>query len=188
MTTAELANALLVESTSMTCDQLDYILRQLVESETVILAGIHTICYVARVYADSWCLPVLSSVADGQIVSSTKRVPPRQWYDIYGRRDEHIWWTCQRAVIDAILYRPGVQEDRLLRQLNAAFTYVELRSVLDYLITINAITRRYLIMPQNVGLFSKAKPYYVSDTVTLQSNAIPCYWASVDCYTLISTS
>jgi hypothetical protein len=99
------------DTNPITCHLLDSILRQLIKQHQVMLAGIDTICYVARAYTASWCLPVLSSTSsDGQQISKTERVPPRQWYDIYGNMDREIWLNCQRTILDAIIYRPGIEE------------------------------------------------------------------------------
>ncbi|KAI8050917.1 hypothetical protein BDF22DRAFT_745111 [Syncephalis plumigaleata] len=148
----------------ITCNLLDSILRQLIRHHQVMLAGIDTIYYVTRAYTASWCLPVLSSTSsDGQQVSETERVPPRQWYDIYGNMDKEIWLACQRTLLMLFF----IVLNRLLQQFSAAFTLVELP-------------------PSSVGLFSKSTPYEVSDSVVLHPNAMPCYWANTDGYAQLS--
>lgn len=60
-----------------------------------------------------WTVKVTSSVPSTN-QTNFKSVFPRRWLDIHGSMIENIWTMAVRTIAGALIYRPGINEVRLL--------------------------------------------------------------------------
>ncbi|KAI0047812.1 hypothetical protein FA95DRAFT_1558689 [Auriscalpium vulgare] len=124
-------------------------LEQLLDATTplVICTGYASVVFVAASHAQAWTVPV----ADEPPV----RIFPRRWLDIGGLKISEIWDAAQRAVIGAILFRPGISQSEIRWRLRSVYDRQEVGEVLRSLHEEGYVKRRLgpvLHFPESMAL------------------------------------
>ncbi|RKP08098.1 hypothetical protein THASP1DRAFT_30098 [Thamnocephalis sphaerospora] len=178
-TLIEIKETLLDET--ITSAQLLDAIGALEHSKAIVAVGVDTRRYVIWAHRKLWMVPTLTETGRN-VPSADRLVPPRSWYDIRGNCNGDIFYKCRKAVVQAIMQKPGIQESDLHRQLGPALSYAELADLLEDLMKRGVVSRRYVIRPPAVSLFSAPRRFRVTDEPTLARNATPCYWACADAF------
>ncbi|KAI0067924.1 hypothetical protein BV25DRAFT_1819394 [Artomyces pyxidatus] len=91
----------------------------------VFCAGYSSLVLVSAYYADAWTVTVCETPC--------ARILPRRWLDISGLKVPEIWEAALRAVIGAVVYRPGIAQSEIRWRLRSVYDRQEVADLLRYL-------------------------------------------------------
>ncbi|KAI0662526.1 hypothetical protein C8Q70DRAFT_908850 [Cubamyces menziesii] len=91
--------------------------------------GYAAIVLVSAAHIRPWAV----AVPDAENAEAKSLVLPRRWLDIYGRKLLDVWEAAMRAVVGAILLRPGISQAEIRWRLRSVYDRQEVVEILQTL-------------------------------------------------------
>ncbi|KAJ3936613.1 MAG: hypothetical protein NXY57DRAFT_885326 [Lentinula lateritia] len=113
--------------------------------------GYNNTLLVSSAHAASWTV----ALSDSPLI----RVFPRRWLDIFGKKVIDVWEAALRAVIGAIVFRPGISQSELRWRLKHVYDKQEMIELLKWLSEENFIKNRQVCV---ASVFKAVEPLAIS--------------------------
>ncbi|KAF9073871.1 hypothetical protein BDP27DRAFT_1318300 [Rhodocollybia butyracea] len=114
-------------------------------------AGYNSTRLVSSAHAKSWTV----ALSDSPLT----RVFPRRWLDIFGKKMTDIWGAALRAVIGAIVLRPGISQSEIRWRLKSVYDKQEVAEILKILLEEDFIQNRFV---STFSVLGAIKPHAVA--------------------------
>ncbi|CAG8546062.1 10599_t:CDS:10 [Ambispora leptoticha] len=162
------------------------------EPKLIQKVGYNMARYICSCYAPNWMIHISQQSSSknkkrkqsSSPPSATPKdfAPPRMWYDINGSIIETVFRGCLEAVIGVILQKPGIYKSNIQRKLRLIMSRCEIEDCLEELLQRGIISKRCILKPQKVTLFSKPREFKECDPDTIDSQKISTYTANSGYY------
>ncbi|KAJ3835083.1 hypothetical protein F5878DRAFT_328184 [Lentinula raphanica] len=126
----------LIVTTEKTLEELTPVLTKMTRESFLHWVGYNHTLLVSAAHAGSWTV-LLSE-------SPSIRVFPRRWLDIHGKKVIDVWEAALRAVIGAIVFRPGISQCELRWRLKSLYDKQEVMELLKMLLEEDFIKNRFV--------------------------------------------
>ncbi|KIK71368.1 hypothetical protein GYMLUDRAFT_90342 [Collybiopsis luxurians FD-317 M1] len=113
--------------------------------------GYNSTLLVSSAHSRSWTVALSNS--------PLIRVFPRRWLDIFGKKVMDVWEAALRAVMGAIIFRPGISQIELRWRLKAVYDKQEVAELLRTLLEANFV-KNHSVSPSFV--LGTAEPHSIS--------------------------
>ncbi|KAJ3864146.1 hypothetical protein EV359DRAFT_41641 [Lentinula novae-zelandiae] len=124
----------LILNAKMIPEELLSVISKMTEDSFLHWVGYNNTLLVSSAHAASWTV----ALSDSPLI----RVFPRRWLDIFGKKVIDVWEAALRAVIGAIVFRPGISQSELRWRLKHVYDKQEMIELLKWLSEENFIKNR----------------------------------------------
>ncbi|KAJ3882381.1 hypothetical protein F5051DRAFT_500584 [Lentinula edodes] len=141
----------LILNAKMIPEELLSVVSKMTEDSFLHWVGYNNTLLVSSAHAASWTV----ALSDSPLI----RVFPRRWLDIFGKKVIDVWEAALRAVIGAIVFRPGISQSELRWRLKPVYDKQEMIELLKWLSEENFIKNRQVCV---ASVFRAVEPLAIS--------------------------
>ncbi|KAJ3736873.1 hypothetical protein DFJ43DRAFT_382574 [Lentinula guzmanii] len=133
----------LILNTKITPQEILPVLSKMSKESFLYWVGYNSTLLVSAAHAGSWTVALSDS--------PSIRVFPRRWLDIFGKKVIDVWEAALRAVIGAIISRPGISQSELRWRLKSVYDKQEVMELLKTLLEEDYIKNRSISTTSVLG-------------------------------------